>query len=82
MDSFTFLPYPPTPSLPGNGSVNTFLCQQIHTTMVEMLDALFSLWSVSYKSSLCVCVSTIIARQWLGKQSCGNKELLEALFSM
>jgi hypothetical protein len=55
MDSFTFLPYPPQ-LLPGNGSVNTFPRQQIHTTMEEILDALFSLWSVSYKSTVCVSV--------------------------
>jgi hypothetical protein len=46
MDSFTFLP----------GSLNTFPWQQIHTTMEEMLDALFSRWSVSYKSRVCVSV--------------------------
>jgi hypothetical protein len=50
----------PTPSLPGNGTVNTFLSQQIHTTMEEMLDALFSLWSVSYKSKVCVPVYPLL----------------------
>jgi hypothetical protein len=66
MESFTFFPYPP-PLLPDNGSVNTFLWQQVHTTMEEMLDALFSLWSVSYKSRVCVSVPPIVAMQWLGK---------------
>jgi hypothetical protein len=47
---------PPSQSLPGNGLVKTFPWQQIHITMEEMLDALFSLWSVSYKSRVCVSV--------------------------
>jgi hypothetical protein len=51
---FYLIPRPQT--LPGNGSVNRFLSQQIHTTLEEMLDALFSLWSVFYKSRVCVSV--------------------------
>jgi hypothetical protein len=54
---FTLSPAPQ--SLPGNGSVNTFLSQQIHTTMEEMLDAPFSLWSVPCKSRVCVSVYTL-----------------------
>jgi ABC-type polysaccharide/polyol phosphate export permease len=60
MESFTFLPYPPPPSLRGNGSVNTFPWQQIHTTMEEMLDALFSQWSMPYKSRVRVSVYPLL----------------------
>jgi hypothetical protein len=48
------IPHPPT--LPGNGSVNAFLWQQIHTTMEEMLDAWFHCGLCLIKAE-CVCVS-------------------------
>jgi hypothetical protein len=48
-------------SLPGNGSVNTFPRQRIHAPIEKLLDASFSVRSVSYQRSLSV------ARQQLGK---------------
>jgi hypothetical protein len=40
-------------SVLGSGSVNTFPRQQIHTTIKEMLDASFSMWSVFYQRTVC-----------------------------
>jgi hypothetical protein len=46
-------------SLLCNSSVNTFPQQQIHATIGELLDASFSMWSVSYERRVCgsACVS-------------------------
>jgi hypothetical protein len=40
-------------SVLGNGSVNTFPTQRIHTTIEELLDELFPMRSVSYQRIVC-----------------------------
>jgi Zn-finger protein len=52
----------------GNNSVNTFPWQWIHATIEELLDASFSIWSMSCQRSVCGSVyPSIVAWQWLSK---------------
>jgi hypothetical protein len=44
-------------SVLGNGSVNKFPRQRIYATIEELLDASFSMLSVSYQNSVCRFVS-------------------------
>jgi hypothetical protein len=46
--------YAPHSSLLGTGSVNTFLRQRMHSTILELLDTSFSTRSVSYQMRVCV----------------------------
>jgi hypothetical protein len=54
MDSVIFLPYPS--SIVAREWLGKHIPMAPNTTMEEMLDALFSLWSVSYKSRVRVSV--------------------------
>jgi hypothetical protein len=57
------------PSILGNGSVYTFPLQRIHVTIKDLLDASFSMPSVSYQRRLRGSVYPhIVARQLFGKQ--------------
>jgi hypothetical protein len=48
------------PSLLGNGWINTFPRRRIHATIEELLDAWFSMRSMSYKRSQWVCLLSLL----------------------
>jgi hypothetical protein len=71
----------PCLSLIGNGFVYTFPWQRIRAQIEEILEASFSIWSVSYSVGLSVYLP-IVARQWLGKQALATKTNVGDSFSM